>query len=162
MSTALVASPNVATNGHGHGAGALGEHQPHLDSHLIAEDSDNGTCPAPDTMLDIARGHEAHHEAGDVSAHYHEQEGADTEVGKGEEDADTDGPILFVVMVPYLFFISIMSFLTRDLSSSFASGIVHRVYRAQESPRSAPRWRLRSGSRSPTRMRCTPRPTSRR
>lgn len=99
MSTALVASPNVAINDHGHGAGALGEHQPHLDSHLIAEDSDNGTCPAPDTMLDIARGHEAHHEAGDVSAHYHEQEGADTEVGKGEEDADTDGPILVVVMV---------------------------------------------------------------
>lgn len=99
MSTALVASPNVVINDHGHGAGVLDQRQPHHDSHLITEDSDNGTCPAPGATLDIARGHEAHHQGGDVSADYHGQEGADTEVGKGEEDADTDGPILVVVMV---------------------------------------------------------------
>lgn len=110
MSTALVASPNVAINDHGHGAGVLDQRQPHHDLHLIAEDSDNGTCPAPGATLDIARGHEAHHQGGDVSADYHGQEGADTEVGKGEEDADTDGPILVVVMVRIVIsFINLLS-----------------------------------------------------
>lgn len=156
MSTALVASPNVAING----AGSFG--QPH-DPHSISDDSDNGTCPAPGATLDVARGHETHHKGGDVSADYHEQEGADTEVGKGEEDANTDGPILVVVMVRTAPLSHIYDLLPNTPPLlNFCNGHVCRVYPAQESPRSAPRWRLRSDSRSPTRTRCTPRPISRR
>jgi len=90
MSTPLVVSPDVAVNG----VSSLG--QPHDSNSNL--DSDTGTCPAPDAMLETARAHETHHQGGDVSADYHEQEGADTEVGKGEGDASTDGPILVIVM----------------------------------------------------------------